>query len=84
MNTMTTTFVPKIRPIRFCTGGCSTGQHAAHYYATDPVDGPLGREYLCPGNMQQALETLDDETGEPTFDGFIAEEHAVAISTLAA
>jgi hypothetical protein len=61
----------KILPIRFCTGGCSKGDHHAHPYTVDPVDGPLGREYLCPGNLGEAREILDDE-GKGTLDGFIA------------
>ena len=60
-----------VRPIRYCTGGCSSGPHHAHFYAVDPVDGPLGREYLCPGNLREAKEILDDD-GKGTLDGFIS------------
>ena len=52
---------PKIRPIRYCTGGCSNGPHHAHFYTVDPVDGPMSREYLCPGNLREASEFIDDD-----------------------
>ena len=67
---MKTEAAPKIRPIRYCTGGCSSGKHHAHYYTVDPVDGPLFREYLCPGNLREAMEIFDED-GESTLDGFI-------------
>jgi len=60
----------KTYPIRYCTGGCANGEHHAHIYNTDPVDGPLNREYLCPGNLREAKEYIDDEDG-PTGYGFI-------------
>jgi hypothetical protein len=53
---------PKIRQIRFCTGGCANGPHHAHFYDADPVDGPLRREYLCPGNLREASEFIDDDS----------------------
>lgn len=64
----------KIRQLRYCTGGCSNGNHSAHFYTTDPVDGPLGREYLCPGNLSEAREIMEMENGKEvgTLDGFIA------------
>ncbi len=60
----------KTASIRYCTGGCKETHHA-HFYQIDPVDGDLGREMLCPGNLAEAKEWLDDETGEPTGTGFI-------------
>jgi len=60
----------KIKPLRYCTGGCSKGEHSAHFYSVDPVDGKLDQEYLCPGNKKEVLEILDEE-GESTLDGFI-------------
>lgn len=57
-------------PIRYCTGGCITAHHA-HIYTIDPVDGTLDRPYLCPGNLNEAREWLDDETGKRTGHGFI-------------
>ena len=57
-------------PIRYCTGGCRT-EHHAHIYQTDPIDGELDQQYLCPGNLDEASEWLDDETGEPMGYGFI-------------
>lgn len=63
----------KTYPIRYCTGGCSNGEHNAHVYSIDPTDGKLFRDYLCPGNKGQAKEWLDDE-GNGTLDGFIDPE----------
>jgi len=60
--------------IRYCTGGCSHGPHHAHYYTVDPVDGPMGGEQLCPGNLGEAREFLED--GEPGGFGFIATEES--------
>lgn len=58
-------------PLRYCTGGCSNPNHFPHLYTVDPVDGPLDREFLCPGNAGECREYLDDETGERTLFGFI-------------
>jgi len=58
-------------PIRYCTGGCSKGEHHAHVYSTDPVDGNLGKPHLCPGNLSEARQWLDGETGEPLGMGYI-------------
>ena len=59
--------------IRFCTGGCKNPGHFPHVYSVDPVDGILDSFYLCPGNDgPKVMEHLDDETGEPTGQGFIA------------
>jgi hypothetical protein len=66
---MSTTATPS-HPIRYCTGGCSSGPHSAHLYATDPVDGTMDKTYLCPGNRGEAEEYLDDE-GKGTLHGFI-------------
>jgi hypothetical protein len=63
----------KTYPIRYCTGGCSKGQHDAHVYSVDPVDGKLFRDYLCPGNQRQAKEWLNED-GEGTLEGFIDSE----------
>ena len=58
-----------IYPLRYCTGKCANGEHAAHLYNVDPVDGPLREIKLCPGNLGEVREMLED--GEPTNDGFI-------------
>ena len=77
MNAITYSPIPenvKIRPLRFCTGGCSKGNHSAHFYSVDPCDGPLGREYLCPGNLNETREISEIVNGKEvwTLDGFIA------------
>jgi hypothetical protein len=59
------------RPIRWCTGGCKNPAHHAHFYSIDPTDGDLGKEYLCPGNLSEAQEWI--ENGEETGQGFIPE-----------
>jgi hypothetical protein len=64
------TATPKTFPIRWCTGGCSAGDHHAHIYTVDPVDGPLPHPYLCPGNLSEAKEWIDKD-GEETGQGFI-------------
>lgn len=58
-----------IYPLRYCTGGCANGEHRAHLYSVDPVDGPLSEIKLCPGNLGEVREMLED--GEPTNEGFI-------------
>lgn len=62
---------PTTYPIRYCTGGCANGDHHAHTYSIDPVDGPMNRDYLCPGNLGEAKEYVDGN--EPTGYGFIAD-----------
>lgn len=57
-------------PIRWCCGGCSQHGHRAHVYSIDPVDGPLSREMLCPGNCGDAKETIDEDD-EPSGWGYI-------------
>jgi hypothetical protein len=59
-----------IYSFRYCTGGCAAGAHRAHIYAIDPVDGPLLVAKLCPGNLGEVREVIDEE-GEPTGEGFI-------------
>jgi hypothetical protein len=62
----------KYAPIRYCTGGCSSGgAHHAHFYTTDPVDGPLNSEYLCPGNLGEVRVFLEED-GTSSGQGFIA------------
>lgn len=66
----------KARPIRYCTGGCSKGEHDAHFYRVDPIDGPLETECLCPGNKGQAMEIMErSDSGElvGTLHGYITE-----------
>ena len=65
----------RIRPIRYCTGGCSHPDHRPHYYQTDPVDGPLDKEYLCPGNTGGYYELFEVINGRETtlLEGFIPE-----------
>ena len=58
-------------PIRYCTGGCTDPEHHAHVYDVDPVDGPLSNPRLCPGNLGEAKEILED--GEPLNVGFVEE-----------
>ena len=70
---------PKTYPLRYCTGGCSKGPHAAHVYTVDPVDGPLSRPYHCPGNCGQVKEWLDED-GKGTLTGFIDEQRAREIA----
>lgn len=71
---------PKTYPLRYCTGGCANGRlHEAHVYNVDPVDGPLRRDFLCPGNLRQVKEWLDED-GEGTLTGFIDEERARQIA----
>ena len=62
----------KAYPIRWCTGGCASGSHHAHIYDTDPVDGPLDKPHLCPGNLREAREFLDEDE-QATGWGFIPE-----------
>lgn len=59
--------------IRYCTGGCKDPEHQAHVYSFDPVDGPLGRTCLCPGNKGNVMEILDED-GKPTLQGFMSPE----------
>lgn len=41
----------ELNPVRFCTGGCKPGEHHnSHLYSVDPIDGPMGDTFLCPGN----------------------------------
>lgn len=65
---------PPIYFVRWCTGGCSQGGHHAHLYTVDPVDGPMAETCLCPGNLGEARELLDEDDGEPTGYGFIPAE----------
>ena len=64
---------PKTADIRWCTGGCD-GSHHAHFYSVDPVDGPLGREFLCPGDLGECREFVVTVVGREvgTLHGFIA------------
>lgn len=57
--------------IRWCTGGCKNGEHFPHFYRTDPVDGPLGADYLCPGNAGPEVMELLDDSGEREGIGYI-------------
>jgi hypothetical protein len=68
----------KTYPIRWCNGGCN-GSHHAHIYNIDPVDGPLKKDYLCPGDLSEAKVILDDD-GEETPYGFITNSHLTLTS----
>lgn len=63
----------RLHEVRYCTGGCANGPHRAHLYDVDPVDGPLHRTFLCPGN--HPAETVFDvmRNGEWSGRGFVLE-----------
>jgi len=59
----------KEAPIRYRTGACSAGPCHAQFYDIDPVDGPMGKTYLCPGNLGEADEFYElDHEGKPLLD----------------